>query len=86
MVENGFSADKIRVEVMKMLRADKDFQMAVAENTIAYKREVQQIINNTIESAKEVGKTLTAEAGDMAWNNDLSMWEQQGKILQSRTA
>ena len=47
MVENGFSADKIRVEVMKMLRADKDYQMAVAENTMAYKREVQQIINNT---------------------------------------
>ena len=81
MVENGFSADKIRVEVMKMLRADKDFQMAVAENTMAYKREVQQIINNTIESAKEAGKTLIAEAGDMAWNNDLSMWEQQGEDL-----
>lgn len=81
MVENGFSADKIRVEVMKMLRADKDFQMAVAENTIAYKREVQQIINNTIESAKEAGKTLIVEAGDMAWNNDLSMWEQQGEDL-----
>lgn len=78
MVENGFSADKIRVEVMKMLRADKDYQMAVAENTMAYKREVQQIINNTVESAKEAGETLTAEAGDMAWNNDLSMWEQQG--------
>nr|DAV87406.1 MAG TPA: minor capsid protein [Caudoviricetes sp.] len=81
MVENGFSADKIRVEVMKMLRADKDFQMAVAENTIAYKREVQQIINNTVESAKEAGETLAAEAGDMAWNNDLSMWEQQGEDL-----
>ena len=81
MVENGFSADKIRVEVMKMLRADKDYQMAVAENTMAYKREVQQIINNTIESAKEAGKTLIAEAGDMAWNNDLSMWEQQGEDL-----
>lgn len=81
MVENGFSADKIRVEVMKMLRADKDYQMAVAENTIAYKQEVQQIINNTVESAKEVGKTLIAEAGDMAWNNDLSMWEQQGEDL-----
>ena len=81
MVENGFSADKIRVEVMKMLRADKDYQMAVAENTMAYKREVQQIINNTIESAKEAGKTLIAEAGDMAWNNDLSMWEQQGEEL-----
>ena len=48
MVENGFSADKIRVEVIKMLRADKDYQMAVAENTMAYKREVQQIINNTV--------------------------------------
>lgn len=81
MVENGFSADKIRVEVMKMLRADKDYQMAVAENTMAYKREVQQIINNTVESAKEAGETLTAEAGDMAWNNDLSMWEQQGEDL-----
>ena len=54
MVENGFSADKIRVEVMKMLRADKDYQMAVAENTMAYKREVQQIINNTVESAKKM--------------------------------
>ena len=81
MVENGFSADKIRVEVMKMLRADKDYQMAVAENTMAYKREVQQIINNTVESAKEAGETLIAEAGDMAWNNDLSMWEQQGEDL-----
>ena len=81
MVENGFSADKIRVEVMKMLRADKDYQMAVAENTMAYKREVQQIIENTVESAKEAGETLTAEAGDMAWNNDLSMWEQQGEDL-----
>lgn len=81
MVENGFSADKIRVEVMKMLRADKNYQMAVAENTMAYKREVQQIIDNTVESAKEAGETLTAEAGDMAWNNDLSMWKQQGEDL-----
>lgn len=81
MVENGFSADKIRVEVMKMLRADKNYQMAVAENTMAYKREVQQIIDNTVESAKEAGETLTADAGDMAWNNDLSMWEQQGEDL-----
>lgn len=81
MVENGFSADKIRVEVMKLLRADKEYQMAVAENTMAYKREVQQIIDATVESAKEAGNTLTAEAGNMAWNNDLSMWEQQGEDL-----
>lgn len=81
MVENGFSADQIRVEVMKMLRADKEYQMAVAENTMAYKREVQQIIDATVEAAKESGDALTAEAGNMAWNNDLSMWEQQGEDL-----
>ena len=81
MVENGFSADQIRVEVMKMLRADREYQMAVAENTMAYKREVQQIINATVEAAKESGDTLTAEAGNMAWNNDLSMWKQQGEDL-----
>lgn len=81
MVENGFSADQIRVEVMKMLRADKEYQMAVAENTMAYKREVQQIIDAAVEAAKESGDTLTAEAGNMAWNNDLSMWKQQGEDL-----
>nr|DAN87688.1 MAG TPA: minor capsid protein [Caudoviricetes sp.] len=81
MVENGFSADQIRVEVMKMLRADKTYQMAVAENTMAYKREVQQIIDATVEAAKEAGDTLTAKSGNMAWNNDLSMWKQQGEDL-----
>lgn len=81
MLENGFSADQIRVEVMKMLRADREYQMAVAENTMAYKREVQQIIDATVEAAKESGDTLTAEAGNMAWNNDLSMWKQQGEDL-----
>ena len=64
-----------------MLRADREYQMAVAENTMAYKREVQQIINATVEAAKESGDTLTAEAGNMAWNNDLSMWKQQGEDL-----
>ena len=33
MVEQGYSAEKIQAEVMKTLRADKTYQMAVAENT-----------------------------------------------------
>ncbi|MBD8915967.1 MAG: hypothetical protein EGR77_08255 [Pseudobutyrivibrio sp.] len=81
MVEQGFSADKIRAEVMKMLRADKDYQMAVAENTKAYKQEVQDIIDKTVAKAKVLGDELVAEAGDMAWNNDLSMWEKHGEDL-----
>ena len=81
MVEQGYSAEKIQAKVMKMLRADKDYQMAVAENTAAYKQEVQDIINNTVKEAKEAGNELVAEAGNMAWNNDLSMWQEQGVDL-----
>lgn len=81
MVEQGYSAEKIQAEVMKMLRADKEYQMAVAENTKAYKQEVQDIINQTIKDAKKAGNDLIEEAGNMAWNNDLSMWEEHGVEL-----
>lgn len=81
MVEQGYSAEKIQAEVMKMIRADTDYQMAVAENTKAYKQEVQDIINQTVQSAKEAGDELVAEAGNMAWNNDLSMWKEHGVDL-----
>ena len=33
MREQGYSTDKIQAEVMKMLRADKEYQKVVAENT-----------------------------------------------------
>ena len=81
MVEQGYSAEKIQAEVMKLLRADKAFQMEVAENTKAYKQEIQNIIDETVKAAKEAGDTLVAEAGNMAWNNDLSMWEEHGVDL-----
>ena len=81
MVEQGYSAEKIQAEVMKMLRADRAYQMAVAENTKAYKQEIQDIIDKTVQEAKASGDTLIAEAGNMAWNNDLSMWQAQGVDL-----
>lgn len=81
MVEQGYSAEKIQAEVMKLLRADKAYQMAVAENTAAYKQEVQDIINQTVAEAKKAGNDIVADAGDMAWNNDLSMWQEQGVDL-----
>lgn len=81
MVEHGYSAEKIQAEVMKTLRADKSYQMAVAENTAAYKQEVQEIIKQTVKEAREAGDELIAEAGDMAWNNDLSMWQEHGVDL-----
>lgn len=81
MVEQGYSASKIQAEVMKLLRADKAYQMAVAENTKAYKRQVQEIIDKTLEEANKGNKELIAEAANMAWNNDLSMWQEHGVDL-----
>lgn len=81
MVEQGYSAEKIQAEVMKMLRADSAYQMAVAENTKAYKQEIQDIIDKTVKEAQEAGDELVAEAGNMAWNNDLSMWKEHGVDL-----
>lgn len=78
MAEQGYSAEKIQAETMKLLRADKAYQMAVAENTAAYKQEVQDIINQTVRKAEKAGNMLVSEAGNMAWNNDLSMWQEQG--------
>ena len=81
MRAQGYSPSKIRAEVMKMLRADKEYQKAVAENTKAYKQEIQDIIDEIVKSAKDANDMLIGEAGNMAWNNDLSMWEQQGEDL-----
>lgn len=81
MIEQGYSTDQIRAEVMKLLRADMQYQMAVAENTKAYKQEVQKKIDETVKQAKEAGDELVAQAGNMAWNNDLSMWQEHGADL-----
>lgn len=81
MVEQGYSAEKIQADVMRFMRADKQLQMEIAENTKAHKQEIQDIINATVKKAKEEGNKLVAEAGNMAWNNDLSMWQEQGVDL-----
>lgn len=81
MQEQGFSTAQIYAEVMKILRADPEYVQFVAENTKAYKAEVAQIIKETTAEAKKAGNKLVAEAGDMAYNNDLSMWELAGADL-----
>lgn len=81
MHELGYSPAKIQAEVMKMLRADKKLQMEIAENTKAYKQEVKRIIEETVEAAKTSGNNLVAEAGTMAWNDDMQMWKEQGVDL-----
>lgn len=81
MHEQGFSTAKIYSEVMRILQADPAYIKEVAENTKAYKAEVTEIIKATTAEAKAAGNKLVADAGMMAYNNDLSMWELAGQDL-----
>lgn len=81
MRENGYSAAEIHAEVMKKLNATPEYRRMIAENTYAYKQEVKQKIAETVKTAKEAGDKLVGEAGEMAFNEDLSMWEQGGVDL-----
>ena len=82
MMEKGYSPAKIRAEVMKSIRADKDLQDEIAKNTLEYKKFVKEAIKDTIKEAKKAGDRMTAEGGMMAFNEDLSLWEMAGQDLQ----
>lgn len=77
----GYSPEQLRVDVMKFLRADKDYQREVAQNTKEYKAYVQGLIDETYRKARENGEEMFDEAANMAFNNDLSMWEEHGEDL-----
>lgn len=81
MHEQGFSTARIHAEVMKVLRADPAYVMEVAENTKQYKAMVTREIKDTVKAARKAGNELVANAGMMAYNNDLSMWKMAGQSL-----
>lgn len=81
MAKLGYSPAKIRKEAMKILNADPNYRKAVAKNTLEYKREVRDIINGITKSAYLANDTIMADAGNMSWINDLSVWKSAGKEL-----
>ncbi len=81
MAKLGYSPAKIRKEAMKMLNADSNYRKAVAKNTLEYKREVRDIINGITKSAYLANDTIMADAGNMSWINDLSVWKSAGREL-----
>ena len=81
MNEQGFSPSKIRAEVMKMVSSDPEYQEFLAVNTKEYKMMVKKEIQETVKEAQRTGNKLVAEAGDMAWNDDLQMWAKHGVDL-----
>lgn len=81
MHEQGYSPAKIRAEVMNMVSSDPEYQRFLAENTKEYKQMVKREIRQTVKEAQRAGNELVAEAGDMAWNDDLQMWAEHGVDL-----
>ena len=77
----GYSPDRIQVEVMKKLNTDNVYLQYVANETRAYKQEVKQIIAQTVADAAAAGDALTAAAGEMSWNDDLQVWADHGVDL-----
>ncbi len=86
MKETGKSPDQIRVEVMKLIRADKAFQDEVAKNTKEWKEFVREEIKATEAAAKEAGNDIIANAGDMSFNYDMEAWQQVGMELTKDSA
>lgn len=77
----GYSPSKIQAEVMKRLNADNDYLQFVAENTRAYKQEVKELIKETVAQAVLDGDMLIGTAGEMAWNDDMQIWNDHGVDL-----
>lgn len=86
MMAEGVSSAEILKEVMRILQADKDYQDEVAQNTLEWKKYVKAEIRAMREKAKEEGDDIIANAGDMSFNYDLSMWEQNGEKLTKDSA
>lgn len=74
----GYSPNKIRTEVAKLLRESPEYIKAVEQNTIDYKKEVKDIIADIVAKAKEEGNDIVANSGDMAWIDDMRVWESNG--------
>lgn len=86
MMADGVSPAEILKEVMRILQADDEYQKEVAQNTLEWKKYVKAEIQAMREKAKEEGDDIIANAGDMSFNYDLSMWEQNGEKLTKDSA
>lgn len=81
MQKLGYSPAKIRADVMKMLNADESYKKAVEQNTLEYKKAVKQLIDDIVAEASKAGNEIVANAGNMSWVDDMSVWESAGKPL-----
>ena len=81
----GYSPARIRSEAMKILNADPQYRKAVAKNTLEYKKDVRELINDITKQAMLAGDELIAGAGNMAWVKDLAIWKAANKTLEDNS-
>jgi len=77
--DKGFSPASIRAQVMKAINADKKLQEAIAVNTLEMKQLILGEIEALRQEARVESEQLWEEAGNMAFHEDLSVWEQGAK-------
>lgn len=70
---------------MKILNADPEYRKAVARNTLEYKREIRETINDITKAAYKANDDIVANAGNMAWISDLAVWKGVGKELKDNS-
>lgn len=77
----GWSPYRIRIEVMRRLQANKEYAAMVERNTLEAKAAQQAAIDEAREALREQAPELFETVGNMAFRNDLSLWEQAGQRL-----
>lgn len=77
----GYSPAEIRAEAMKILRADKDFQKKVEENTRESRKKVQESLKEVTGKAKKAGAEVVEGTGDITFEEDAKVWEEGGKPI-----
>lgn len=77
----GWSSYRIRIEVMRRLQANKEYAAMVERNTLEAKAAQQAAIDEAREALREQAPELFETVGNMAFRNDLSLWEQAGQRL-----
>ena len=77
--DKGFSPAAIYKRVMEVVNADSRIQAEIAANTLDAKKVLAEEIKALRENVLIVSEELWEEAGNMAFSNDLSVWEGQRK-------
>ena len=77
----GWSPYRIRIEVMRRLQANKEYAAMIERNTLEAKAAQQAAIDEAREALREQAPELFETVGNMAFRNDLSLWEQAGQRL-----